>query len=171
MHEAHATRPQGIPGSRLSGPHPVGAYARKLREELRKRARVQLFGEVWGLRTSRARAYFELRDADGAVPCSIWRDDLDALRLGTQALADGTRVVVAGGPDYYPGSHASSPAFSFHVTALRPAGEGDLLAQLDRLRKRLDAEGLLAPQKRQARPALPRAIGVVTGEGGKARDD
>jgi exonuclease VII large subunit len=33
------------------------------------------------------------------------------------------------------------------VTALRVAGEGDLLAQLDRLRKVLDGEGLFAPQK------------------------
>src|SRR5207237_7241394 len=37
--------------------------------------------------------------------------------------------------------------------------------------KRLDGEGLFAPQKALARPVLPRSIGVVTGEGGKARDD
>jgi exodeoxyribonuclease VII large subunit len=54
---------------------------------------------------------------------------------------------------------------------VRVAGEGDLLAQLDRLRRTLHAEGLFEPQKRLARPALPRCIGVVTGEGGKARDD
>ena len=57
------------------------------------------------------------------------------------------------------------------IVALRIAGEGDLLAQLDQLRKTLAAEGLFAPQKLLARPALPRTIGVVTGEGGKARDD
>ena len=55
--------------------------------------------------------------------------------------------------------------------ALRLAGEGDLLAQLERLRRTLHAEGLFEPQKRLPRPALPRTIGVVTGEGGKARDD
>jgi exodeoxyribonuclease VII large subunit len=118
--------------------------------------------------------YFELRDADGAVPCAMWREDFDAM-MGSGApvgaVADGAQVVVAGGPDYYPGSRTSSPAFSFQVTELRVAGEGDLLAQLDLLRKRLDAEGLFAPQKALARPAVPRVIGVVTGEGGKARDD
>jgi exodeoxyribonuclease VII large subunit len=51
------------------------------------------------------------------------------------------------------------------------AGEGDLLAQLDRLRRALHAEGLFEPQRQLERPALPRCIGVVTGEGGKARDD
>jgi exodeoxyribonuclease VII large subunit len=149
----------------------VGAYAAKLRDELRKRARVQLFGEVFGLRTGRARVWFELRDAEGAVPCAMWRDAFEELRLPEGALSDGAQVVVAGGPDYYPGSRTASPAFSFHVTGLRLAGEGDLLAQLEVLRKALAAEGLFEPQKRLPRPALPRCIGVVTGESGKARDD
>jgi exodeoxyribonuclease VII large subunit len=149
----------------------VGAYAAKLRDELRKRARVQLFGEVFGLRTGRARVWFELRDAEGAVPCAMWRDAFEELGLPEGALADGAQVVVAGGPDFYPGSRTASPAFSFSVSGLRLAGEGDLLAQLEVLRKALAAEGLFEPQKRLPRPALPRCIGVVTGESGKARDD
>jgi exodeoxyribonuclease VII large subunit len=162
-------RPEGITGSLLKGPFPVGSYAVMLQAELKKRSRVQLFGEVWGFKVSKARAYFELRDATGAVACSMWRNEFEALRTGP--LADGAQVVVAGGPAYYPGSRTSSPHFSFDVSALRLAGEGDLLAQLDRLRKQLDLEGLFAPQKRLPRATLPRTIGVVTGEGGKARDD
>jgi exodeoxyribonuclease VII large subunit len=165
------SRPVGIEGSPHAGPFPVGAYAAKLRDELRKRARVQLFGEVFGLRTGRARVWFELRDAEGAVPCAMWRDAFEELGLPEGALADGAQVVVAGGPDYYPGSRTASPAFSFAVSGLRLAGEGDLLAQLEVLRKALAAEGLFEPQKRLPRPALPRCIGVVTGESGKARDD
>jgi len=164
-------RPEGIAGSPHAGPFPVGAYAAKLRDELRKRARVQLFGEVFGLRTGRARVWFELRDTEGAVPCAMWRDAFEELALPAGALADGAQVVVVGGPDYYPGSRTASPAFSFAVSGLRLAGEGDLLAQLEVLRKTLAAEGLFEPQKRLPRPALPRCIGVVTGEGGKARDD
>ena len=99
----------------------------------------------------------------------MWRRDWDA--LGLRELADGAVVVAAGGCDFYPGSRASSPSFSFAVTELRVAGEGDLLAQVDRLRRALHAEGLFEPQKRLPRPALPRTIGVVSGEGGKARDD
>jgi exodeoxyribonuclease VII large subunit len=164
-------RPAGIDGSTLPGPYGVGAYAAKLREFLRERSRVQLFGEVWNVRLSRVKVYLELRDGDGAIPCSMWRADYDALALGERTLSDGAQVVVAGGLDYYAGSRTSSPSFSFAITALRVAGEGDLLAQLDRLRKALDAEGLFARQQRLRRPALPRTIGVVTGEGGKARDD
>jgi len=129
---------------------------------------VQIFGELWNLRMSRASVYFELRDGRGALPCAMWRSDFDALGVDP---ADGAQVVIAGGCDYYPGSATSSPSFSFRANDLRVAGEGDLLAQVERLRRQFAAEGLLEPQKRLPRPLLPHTIGVVTGEGGKARDD
>jgi exodeoxyribonuclease VII large subunit len=163
-----AAHPDGIPGSGLSGPWPVGQYAARLRDRLREFSRVQVFGEVFNVRAGRTRVWFELRDERGALPCSIWRRDFDALPA---PLADGQRVVAAGGCDFYAGSRAASPAFSFAVTEVRVAGKGDLLAQLDRLRRTLHAEGLFEPQKRLPRRPLPRCIGVVTGEGGKARDD
>jgi exodeoxyribonuclease VII large subunit len=167
-------RPEGagIPDSALAGPFPVGEYAAALRNRLRSFARVQLMGEMVNLRPSRARVYFELRDASGAVPCSAWLKDWEAMsaRAGG-APREGMQVVVAGGCDYYPGSSTSSPGFSFAVQDLRIAGEGDLLARIERLRRRLDGEGLLAPQKALPRPLLPRTIGIITAEGGKARDD
>jgi exodeoxyribonuclease VII large subunit len=162
-------RPDGIPGSRLSGPWSVGEYAMALRDRLRGFTRVQVFGEVFGLKVGRAKVWFELRDTHGALPCSMWRKDWEA--LGIESLGDGSVVVAAGGCDFYPGSRTSSPSFSFAVTKLRVAGEGDLLAQVERLRRALAAEGLFEPQKRLPRPSLPRCIGVVSGEGGKARDD
>jgi exodeoxyribonuclease VII large subunit len=162
----------GIPQSELAGPFPVGEYAAALRGKLRSFARVQVVGELVNVRVSRARVYFELRDAAGALPCAVWRADWEkiAARAGA-APSDGMQVVIAGGCDYYPGSATSSPGFSFSVTDLRVAGEGDLLARIDRLRKQLDAEGLLDPQKQLQRALVPRTIGIVTGEQGKARDD
>jgi exodeoxyribonuclease VII large subunit len=154
--------------SDLPGPYEVGTYAARLKQKLLDFARVQIVGEVWGFRSSRARVYFELRDAHGALPCSMWLSDFE--RLGVR-LADGLKVIAGGGCDYYPGSASSSPSFTFAVTELRVAGEGDLLVQLERLRRRLQADGLFEPQKRLPRPLLPRTIGVVTGERGKARDD
>jgi exodeoxyribonuclease VII large subunit len=163
---------RGIPDSPLAGPFPVGEYAAALRAKLRSFAHVQLVGELVNLRPSRARVYFELRDSTGAVPCAAWRADWEEIvARAPGAPAEGMQVVVAGGCDYYPGSATSSPGFSFSVSDLRVAGEGDLLARIDRLRKKLDAEGLLERQKLLRRPLVPRAIGVVTGEGGKARDD
>ncbi len=166
------TEGSGIPDSTLAGPFPVGEYAAALRRQLRSFTRVQLMGELVNLRPSRARVYFELRDSGGAIPCSAWREDWEAmLARGGGVPAEGMQVVVAGGCDYYPGSATSSPGFSFAVRDLRIAGEGDLLARIERLRKQLDAEGLLERQRALARAVLPRTIGVITGEGGKARDD
>jgi exodeoxyribonuclease VII large subunit len=161
----------GIADSGLPGPYPVGEYAAALRAKLRSFARVQLMGELVNLRPSRARVYFELRDATGAIPCAAWRGDWEAMVARAGAPTEGMQVVVAGGCDYYPGSATSSPGFSFTVLDLRLAGDGDLLARIERLRKQLDLEGLLETQKLLSMPMLPRTIGVVTAEGGKARDD
>jgi exodeoxyribonuclease VII large subunit len=155
----------------LPGPFAVGRYAKALRDELRKRARVLLIGEITGLRQTRKQTYFELRDGEGAVPCAIWANELEKLELPEGALRDGAEFVAAGGPDYFIGSATSSPGFSFRVTHLRPAGEGDLLARLEALRRQLRAEGLFELQKQLSRPLLPKTVGVVTAEGGAARRD
>jgi exodeoxyribonuclease VII large subunit len=155
----------------LPGPFPVGRYARKLQEELRRRARVRLVGEVTGVSRSKVQAYFELRDAEGAVPCAIWLNDLEKAGLPEGGLRDGAEIVIGGGPDYYPGGGQASPSFAFRATQMRLAGEGDLLARLEALRKQLRAEGLFELQRQLARPRLPKTIGVVTAESGAARRD
>ena len=101
-------RREGIPGNVLRGPFPVGSYAAALRDRLRDFARVQVFGEVVGFKAGRAKVWFELRDASGALPCSMWAKDWDALGLGR--IADGTQVVVAGGCDFYPCLLYTSPS-------------------------------------------------------------
>src|SRR4051794_22197813 len=118
--------PAGIPGSELTGPWPVGAYAARLRARPREFTRVQVFGEVFGFKAGRAKVWFELRDGAGALPCSMWREDWD--RLGLADLTDGARIVAAGGCDYYPGSRTPPPQFSFPGTDGRAAGEGALPA-------------------------------------------
>ena len=138
---------------------------------MRERARVQLIGEVTGVGRSKVQAYFELRDGEGAVPCAIWLNDLERAGLDGSALRDGAEVVIAGGLDYYPGGGQASPNFCFRATHVRLAGEGDLIARLEALRKQMRAEGLFELQKQLARPVLPKAIGVVTAERGAARRD
>ena len=163
---------QDAPPNELPGPFPVGHYAAALRERLREFARVQVIGELANLRPpTRTRVYFELRDADGAIPCAMWRTDWERLGGVTATLRDGAQVIVSGGCDYYPGSASASPSFSFAVTALRAAGEGDLLAQIEERRRSLAAAGLLERQRALPRAALPHTIGIISGETGKARED
>ena len=165
--EAGAT---GVPG--YPGPYAVGRYAARLRERLRELARVCLIGEATGVRIGAGpNVYFELRDADGAIPCAMWRTDFERQGLSADEFRDGVEVVAAGGCDFYPGSASASPRFAFRVEQLRLAGEGDLLARLARLRRQLAAEGLFEPQKLLPRRVLPRRIGVVTADGSAARRD
>lgn len=172
MADAEPLIPEGIEGLDFKGPFSVGRYARFLQQRFRRIARVQIHGEVWNFRDpKRAKVYFELRDGDGALQCSMWRDAFEELGLAAGTLTDGAQVVVAGGPDFYPGSRTSSSSFSFAVTGLRIAGEGDLLMQIEVLRRAMAAEGMFEPQKALPRSPLPRSIGVITGETGKARDD
>ena len=115
--------------------------------------------------------FFELRDSQGALPCSIWNTDLEKLGLDPKLLADGAEVVIGGGLDYYPGSANASPSFNFRATHMRLAGDGDLLARLAALREELKRDGLFEPQKKLARPLLPKTIGVVTARGSAACQD
>src|SRR2546429_6168660 len=131
----------GIPGSGLAGPFPVGEYALALRRRLREFSRVQLIGELVNLRTSRARVYFELRDANGAIACSAWRDEWERMfgrvppggahpqggaagEHGREGSPEGMQVVVAGGRGHHPGSGPPPPRFLLSVSALRLGGGG-----------------------------------------------
>ena len=168
--DAAAAQPAGVAG--YPGPYAVGHYAAKLRERVRDFTRVCVVGEVTNSRIGKGpNVYFELRDADGALPCAMWRTDFERTGLSESDLKDGVQVVAAGGCDYYVGSASASPRFTFRVQELRLAGEGDLLARLERLRRQLASEGLFQLQKRHVLPRLPRRIGVVTAEGSAARRD
>jgi len=163
--------PGATSGTTAPLPTPVGEYAARLTADLRAMDRVTITGELSDVRRTRVQTYFQLRDERGGVSCAIWNNIFDQTGLPPETLRDGAAIIARGGPDYYPGGKAASPAFSFRVTSLRPAGEGDLLARLAALRKQFDAEGLLKPQKLLARPLLPKRIGVITAEGGAARQD
>jgi exodeoxyribonuclease VII large subunit len=131
-----------------------------------------LIGEVLKVRIGNGpQVYFELRDRDGALPCAMWRNEFDRCGMKPEDLRDGIEVVAAGGCDFYPGSATASPGFTFRVNELRPAGEGDLLARLDRLRRQLSSERLFELQKQLRIAALPRTIGVVTAQGSAACRD
>ena len=162
--------PDGIPGSVLTGPYPVGdlrggaarpAARVHARAGLRRGVRVQGRAGEGVVRAARRRGRAAVLDvARGLRQARARRRWPTARRWSSRAAATTT-----------PARAPRRPGSRFAVTRLRVAGEGDLLAQLEQLRRRLHAEGLFAPQKALARPVLPRCIGVVTGESGKARDD
>ena len=166
-------RPEGIPGSTLPGPFPVGAYARApARRAARARARAALRRGVVDLRPAAAQGLLRAarRRRRGALRDVARR--VRRARVDRAALADGVAGRGRRRPRLLPGrAHLLARLL---LPRHRPAGgRRGRPARPARARcaRRSAAEGLFEPQKALPRPLLPRTIGVVTGEGGKARDD
>jgi len=170
--DSRSASPDGAgKGGEEPAPTPVGEYAQALKRQMNSLPRATITGEITEFSRSPVQIYFQLKDERGGVRCTMWRREFDRLNLPEQAVKVGAQVVATGGPDYYEGGKTASPSFSFRTTDLRPSGEGDLIARLAELRRRFVAEGLTEPQKKLRRPLLPRRIGVITAQGGAARQD
>jgi exodeoxyribonuclease VII large subunit len=110
--------------------------------------------------------FFTLKDpADGAcLPVSMPRGRFDGLRL---ELADGMSVHVFGRPELY----EARGVFQLRALSIEPLGLGAILASLERLKRKLAAEGLFAPERKRPLPLLPRRIGLLTGNEAAAKRD
>ena len=64
-----------------------------------------------------------------------------------------------------------SGRLSYECSDLRPTGEGRLLAQIEHLKRLLQAEGLFEPARKRALPLLPGGIGLITGQASAAERD
>jgi exodeoxyribonuclease VII large subunit len=122
-------------------------------------------GEVANFTRARSgHCYFTLRDADSQIRCVMWRDE--ARRLPT-APAEGMQVRVLGRLSLY----ESRGEFQVVASELEGRGDGLWKLALERLRARLDAEGLIAPQRKRVLPRCPAAVGVVTSPSGAVLHD
>src|SRR5262245_55706466 len=129
------------------------------------------FGDVWvrgeisqWRPAASGHVYFTLKDAGAVLPCVIWRSNLQQVRVRP---ADGLEVLVSGGVDVYP-PHGK---YTLIVRTLEPLGAGALQLAFERLRKRLEAEGLFAKERKVPLPPLPRRIALVTSARGAAVRD
>ncbi len=117
---------------------------------------VRVRGEVSGFkRAASGHLYFALKDADAVLDGVCWRGT--AARLGTQP-EDGMEMVATGRLTTY----AGRSKYQIIVDHVEPAGEGALLKLLEDRRRKLEAEGLFAEDRKRDLPYLPQVIGVVT---------
>ncbi len=108
--------------------------------------------------------YFTLKDQGAVLPCVLWRSQVARLKVKPE---DGLEVLLGGGLDVYP-PHGR---YQLQVRTLEPLGAGALQQAFERLRKRLEAEGLFAPEHKVPLPLLPRRIALVTSPTGAAVRD
>jgi exodeoxyribonuclease VII large subunit len=113
-------------------------------------------GEVTNLsRPASGHLYFSLKDEGAEVGAVLWRTQLRALRFD---LETGMAVLVHGRLDLY----APRGQYKVVVDRIEPKGIGALQIRFEQLRKRLEAEGLFAADRKRSIPFLPRRIGIVT---------
>lgn len=108
--------------------------------------------------------YFTLKDADAELRCVMWRS-MAANQAHTPQ--DGEALEVHGGLNVY----EARGQYQLYADEVRPAGEGALYQEFLRLKAKLEAEGLFAPERKRAIPTWPRRIGLVTSPTGAALRD
>jgi exodeoxyribonuclease VII large subunit len=99
--------------------------------------------------------YVDLKDANACISTVMFRLDVQKLTFKPE---EGLEVVAEGRLTTYPGRSQ----YQLIADRMAPAGVGALLAQLEKLKARLSAEGLFARERKKPIPYLPRTIGVVT---------
>ena len=144
----------------------VASFNRGVADWLSRLPTIWVEGEVTELRRN-ARwqsVFFTLKDpSDGAcLGVTIARSRFDALRLD---LANGERVHVFGRPELF----EAKGGFRMRALSVERFGLGDHLAALERLKKKLAAEGVF--ERKRPLPFLPRRIGLVTGNDAAAKRD
>ncbi len=134
----------------------VGEVLRGLAVLLEERVgRLWIGGEVSDLRRPPSgHLYFTLKDADGTLRAAFFRGD--ARRLAFD-LEDGLEVLAYGDLTVY----APRGDLQLIVRHVEPRGAGALRLAFEQLRRRLEAEGLFAAERKRRPPGVPSRIGVV----------
>ena len=120
-------------------------------------------GEVSNLRVSASgHSYFTLKDEQSVLNCVMFRG-----QPGTQVLANGGSVSAHGRIAFYPPRGTAD----FMVDLAMPQGVGELALELERLKLRLEAEGLFEASRKRGLPLFPRVVAVVTSPSGAVFHD
>jgi exodeoxyribonuclease VII large subunit len=126
---------------------------------------VWVSGEISNWRVSPAgHAYFTLKDERSQLSAVIFRGKLNKLRFEPEG---GLEVIVRGMVSVY----EQRGAYQIICDDMQPKGMGALQLAFEKLKKKLDAEGLFDDTLKKALPVLPRRIGVVTSPTGAAIRD
>ncbi|MGE0596033.1 MAG: exodeoxyribonuclease VII large subunit [Hyphomonadaceae bacterium] len=118
--------------------------------------RVRVRGELGRVMIAKSgHLYVDLKDANATISTVMFRLEVQKLQFKPE---EGLEVVAEGRISTFPGRSQ----YQLIAERMSPAGAGALLAQLEKLKQRLAAEGLFARERKKPIPYLPRVIGVVT---------
>lgn len=146
-------------------PVPVRVVALRLNEYIARLGEIWVDGQVAQLsrRPGMATQFVTLRDPDANISLAV----TCPRGVLPDAVAEGSRIVLRGRPDYW----LERGTLSLRALEIRQVGLGELLARLEALRKLLASEGLFARDRKRTLPFLPHTIGLVTGRASAAERD
>ncbi len=159
----------GPPSSASNSPEtakPLGVVVQQVKGWVERLGWIWVEAQVIELRRRQGGSqYLTLRDtrADHSASVSCSTMVLDA----AGPLTEGMTVLACLTPRVWP----SNGRLVFECAEIRIAGEGRLLAQLENLKRKLQAEGLFDPVRKKRLPFLPRGIGLITGAASAAEHD
>ncbi|MEK7117998.1 MAG: exodeoxyribonuclease VII large subunit, partial [Patescibacteria group bacterium] len=143
----------------------VSTYLNIVNRELyRLHARVK--GEVTSAKLQGSALYLGLKDADDESALSVFMWARDYALSGLE-LVEGMEVVVEGRSEIY----KPSGRFNFRAETIELVGEGALKKAYDALKKKLDGEGLFAPEKKRPLTEYPEHVGLITSKQGAVIHD
>lgn len=145
----------------------VSQYLDKLNNTLSGEG-AKIIGEVSGVQQypGRSYLYFSIRDTkDGStIKCFMWKKDF---RISGVELRDGLEVVVTA----YPSIYKPNGGLSLQVEMVEMVGQGALQVAYEKLKKKLELEGLFNVERKREIPIYPHRIGVITSKSGAVIND
>ena len=158
-----ASAPPESPARRILSVSELTTQIKRLLE--RQIGSLWVTGEVTNLRgQSSGHAYFTLKDAGAQLSCVLFRGEAVAHR---ELLQDGQKLLLQGDVTVY----EARGQYQLIVRAVELQGIGALQIAFEKLKQKLQAEGLFAPERKRPLPKYPQGIGLVTSPTGAAIRD
>ena len=127
--------------------------------------RVRVRGEVGRIFKARSgHLYYDIKDDKNVLACTTWKGQVSQLSVVPE---EGLEVIVTGRLTAF----GAQSKYNLNVDMVEVAGEGALMAMLEKRKKALAAEGLFAPERKEKLPYLPEVIGVITSPSGAVIQD
>lgn len=108
--------------------------------------------------------YFSLKDDKGKIKCVMFKNDNSSISM---ELKDGMKVVVKG----YISVFERNGNYQLYVKSIKEEGLGELYIAFEKLKTKLEEEGLFAEEYKKTIPYFPKKIGIVTSSTGAAIRD
>ena len=143
----------------------INSYIKRILQQDTMLSGVLVRGEISNFtRHSSGHLYFSLKDKTGTIKCVMFRSN--AQRLQFQP-AHGMQVLIGG----YVAVYERDGVYQLYADMLLPQGVGDLMVAYEKLKAKLEAEGLFANERKQSLPMNPKTVGIITSPVGAAVRD